>query len=77
MQTRPEIRFEAILKQIDTRRAQIGYKATDRELALISTFWEQIAPTYAEYGKLRKRIDEMEARLPKRPCNERYREQPQ
>ena len=56
-------RFEAHLKRLDTRRMQPDYKPTLRERALMATFFEQITPTFEEYGKLRRRIDELERQL--------------
>ena len=56
-------RFEAILKKLDTRRVMTDHRPTLRERALMATFWEQITPTFEEYGKLRKRLEEAELAL--------------
>ena len=58
-------RFEAILKRLDTRKVVPDHKPTLRERALMATFWEQITPTFEEYGKLRKRLEAAELALAK------------
>lgn len=63
MKTDLGVRFEAILKQMDARRVVPDHKPTLRERALMATFWEQITPTFEEYGKLRRRLDAAELEL--------------
>ena len=57
-------RFEAILKQLDTRKTQSPITSRLlRERALMAAFWEQITPTFEEYGKLRREVADLRLEL--------------
>ena len=56
-------RYEVLLKKLDTRRTMVDHKPNLRERAMMMTFWEQITPTFSEYGKIRVAYEETKAAL--------------